>query len=244
MIRDRGAAALCPYVALSGVEPRRLKPRAGISPGGTQKEGGASAVPAADAPPFLLPGPRLIAGQPRPGRRRDDRARPVEGQPRIHRGRKSLASVVEEHDSVAQQAPSLFWMSGYGAGRIAVGSRRAGALGESGDMQEIWRWMNGPPPPLDELSGPFVVPPGDCALCWPGRACPAAVPAAPTGRLTGKPAGARRILGAEIRMSRLIQAPPYWLAADRKMAVRITRLIGESSRPLSRDRTRCPRCPA
>ena len=28
-------------------------------------------------------------------------------------------------------------------------------------------------------------------------------------------------------MSRLIQAPLYWLAADRKMAVRITRLIGE-----------------
>ena len=43
---------------------------------------------------------------------------------------KKLTSVVEEHDSVAQQAPSLFWMSGYGAGGIAVGSRCVRALGK------------------------------------------------------------------------------------------------------------------
>ncbi len=33
-----------------------------------------------------------------------------------------LAGVVEEHHSVAEQAPALFWVSGHGAGGITVGS--------------------------------------------------------------------------------------------------------------------------
>ncbi len=182
MIRDRGAAALCPYVALSGVQPRWAEAAAGISPAAHRRKGGASAVPAADAPPFLLPGPRLIAGQPRPGRRRDDRARPVEGQPRIHREEARQCRRRARFRCTAGSIPVLDERLRCRPHRGRQPSRRG--TGESGDMQEIWRWMNGPPPPLDELSGPFVVPPGDCALCWPGRACPAAVPAAPTGRLT------------------------------------------------------------
>jgi len=35
-------------------------------------------------------------------------------------GRKEFAVVVEKHDSVAEQAPALFWMRGYRAGRVPV----------------------------------------------------------------------------------------------------------------------------
>jgi hypothetical protein len=35
-----------------------------------------------------------------------------------------LAGVVEEHHSVAKQAPALFWVSGHGAGGVTVGSGR------------------------------------------------------------------------------------------------------------------------
>jgi hypothetical protein len=59
-----------------------------------------------------------------------------EGQPRAHsvRGnhapiRKQLTGVVEEHDSIAQQAPALFRMSGYRAGGSTVRCCRGGAPG-------------------------------------------------------------------------------------------------------------------
>lgn len=43
---------------------------------------------------------------------------------------KKLTSIVEEHDSVAQQAPALFGISDNRPSRIAVGSRRSGAPGK------------------------------------------------------------------------------------------------------------------
>ena len=38
--------------------------------------------------------------------------------------RKQFAGVVEEQYSVAQQAPTLFWVRGHDPGRIVVGSLR------------------------------------------------------------------------------------------------------------------------
>jgi hypothetical protein len=59
-----------------------------------------------------------------------------EGLPRVRSVRgdhasigKQLTGVVEEHDSVAQQAPALFGMGGYRAGGSTVRGRRGGAPG-------------------------------------------------------------------------------------------------------------------
>ena len=47
-----------------------------------------------------------------------------------HAAGKKLAVVVEEHDPVAQQAPALFGMGGYGAGGVTAGGCRGRARGE------------------------------------------------------------------------------------------------------------------
>lgn len=44
--------------------------------------------------------------------------------------REELTVVVEEHDSIAEQAPALFRMSGYRAGGVTVRGRRSWARRE------------------------------------------------------------------------------------------------------------------
>jgi hypothetical protein len=44
--------------------------------------------------------------------------------------REQLTIVIEEHDSVAEQAPALFRMSGYRAGGVPVRGRRGRAPGK------------------------------------------------------------------------------------------------------------------